>query len=143
MTWAVADDLALSQLQATLARLGAAPGPAVVRLYTSAAPDDADPVADPGGHQAEIALANPPGTITAGVLKLAQAGGSSAMVLAAGVPRWGLLIAGDGAPLARGRVTDGDHGGDIRISGGTTPPGDDSPQLYAGGLVALTETFLV
>lgn len=140
MSWTVSDALALAQLQATLTRLGAAPGPAVLRLYTSTPPTGA--VTDPGGHQAEIALASPPGAITAGVLKLAMAGGASAMVLASGIPRWGLLVAGDGAALARGTVSDDAHAGDIRVAGGSTPAGDDSPQLYAGGLVALTETFL-
>lgn len=142
MSWVAADALALAQLQATLTRLGAAPGPACVRLYASALPAAGDPVSDPGGHLAELPLASPPGTITAGVLKLAMASGASPMVLASGIPRWGLLVAGDGVPLARGSVSDDVHTGDIRVAGGTTPSGDDSPQLYAGGLVALTETFL-
>ena len=140
MSWETSDALALAQLQATLTRLGAAPGPAVVRLYTSTIPTGA--VTDPGGHQAEIALASPPGAITAGVLKLAMASGATPMVLASGAPRWGLLVAGDGVPLARGTVSDDAHAGDIRVAGGATPAGDDRPQLYAGGLVALTETFL-
>ena len=195
MTWVISDALALAQLQATLARLamapgpatvliyatampadtdplaiapdaqvtiplesppgaivagvlklaqqsGAAPGPACIRLYTSTLPAAGDAVADPGGLQAELPLASPPGVITAGVLKLAMAGGASPMVLASGVPRWGLLVAGDGVPLARGDVTDNAHDGSIRITGGTTAPGETAPTLYAGGLVGLSETFL-
>ena len=142
MTWVISDALALAQLQATLARLDASPGPATVRLYATPLPDAAEPLVLPTDALATIPLASPPGSIVAGVLKLVQADDSAAMVQAAGIPRWGLLVAGDGEPLARGDVSDADHAGAIRISGGTTAPGDTSPALYPGGLVALAETFL-
>ena len=64
------------------------------------------------------------------------------VVLAGGVPRWGLLVAGDGVPLARGDVTNEAGTGAIRITGGTTAGGETSPTLYPGGLVGLAETFL-
>ena len=130
MTWAISDALALAQLQATLGRLAAAPGPATVLIYSSPMPSEADP------------LAAVPGSIVAGVLKLAQQADPQPMAAASGVPRWGLLVAGDGVPLARGDVTDSAHTGAIRITGGTTAPGETAPMLYAGGLVALAETYL-
>ena len=140
--WVISAELALLQLQAVLVKLNTAPGPARLRLYSSALPASGEPVADPGGAMAVVPLANPAGGIVAGVLKLAQAAGTSPMVLVSGVPRWGLLIAGDGTALARGDVTDAEHDGRIRITGGKTPEGDSSPVLYAGGMVGLAETFL-
>ena len=142
MTWAISNALALAQLQATLGRLAAAPGPATVLIYATAMPTDTEPLTIAPDAQVTIPLASPPGAILAGVLKLAPAAGSTPVVLAGGVPRWGLLVAGDGVPLARGDVTDSAHTGAIRITGGTTAPGETAPTLYAGGLVALAETFL-
>ena len=142
MTWVISDALALAQLQATLARLAMAPGPATVLIYATAMPADTDPLALAPDAQVTIPLESPPGAIVAGVLKLAQQSGAAPMAVTAGIPRWGLLVAGDGVPLARGDVSDADHAGAIRISGGTTAPGDTSPALYPGGLVALAETFL-
>ena len=142
MTWAISDALALSQLQATLGRLAAAPGPATVLIYSSPMPAEADPLAVAPDAQVTIPLAATPGSIVAGVLKLAQQADPQPMAAASGVPRWGLLVAGDGVPLARGDVTDSAHTGAIRITGGTTAPGETAPMLYAGGLVALAETYL-
>ena len=142
MTWAISNALALVQLQATLGRLAAAPGPATVLIYSSPMPGDAEPLAVAPDAQVTIPLAATPGSIVAGVLKLAQQADAQPMCTASGVPRWGLLVAGDGIPLARGDVTDDAHAGAIRITGGTTAPGETAPTLYAGGLVALSETFL-
>ena len=142
MTWAISNALALAQLQATLGRLAAAPGPATVLIYSSPMPGDADPLAVAPDAQVTIPLESPPGAIVAGVLKLAQQSGAAPVAVTAGIPRWGLLVAGDGVPLARGDVTDNAHAGAIRITGGTTAPGETAPTLYAGGLVALSETFL-
>ena len=142
MTWVISDALALAQLQATLARLAMAPGPATVLIYATAMPADTDPLAIAPDAQVTIPLAAVPGSIVAGVLKLAQQADAQPMAAASGVPRWGLLVAGDGVPLARGDVTDNAHDGSIRITGGTTAPGETAPTLYAGGLVALSETFL-
>ena len=44
--------------------------------------------------------------------------------------------------MAAGTVTDMDHGGDFRIDGAPTAPGDDTPTLYAGGLVLLGAVVL-
>ena len=142
MTWVISDALALAQLQATLARLAMAPGPATVLIYATAMPADTDPLAIAPDAQVTIPLESPPGAIVAGVLKLAQQPGAAPMAVTAGIPRWGLLVAGDGVPLARGDVTDSAHTGAIRITGGTTAPGETAPMLYAGGLVALAETYL-
>ena len=142
MTWVISDALALAQLQATLARLAMAPGPATVLIYATAMPADTDPLAIAPDAQVTIPLESPPGAIVAGVLKLAQQSGAAPMAVTAGIPRWGLLVAGDGVPLARGDVTDNAHDGSIRITGGTTAPGETAPMLYAGGLVALAETYL-
>ena len=142
MTWVISDALALAQLQATLARLAMAPGPATVLIYATAMPADTDPLAIAPDAQVTIPLESPPGAIVAGVLKLAQQSGAAPMAVTAGIPRWGLLVAGDGVPLARGDVTDSAHTGAIRITGGTTAPGETAPMLYAGGLVALAETYL-
>lgn len=139
MSWIISSDLAAVQLAATLTRLNAGDNPSSIRLYSSARPTEA---VDPGDHMAEILLAKPAGTIVARVLKLVPAAGSSPMVLSTGIPRWALLCAGDGTPLANGKVTDKYGGGEIRIEGGVTPEGEDSPQLYAGGRVLLLETFL-
>ena len=124
MTWVISDALALAQLQATLARLAMAPGPATVLIYATAMPADTDPLAIAPDAQVTIPLESPPGAIVAGVLKLAQQPGAAPMAVTAGIPRWGLLVAGDGVPLARGDVTDNAHDGAIRITGGTTTPGE-------------------
>ena len=142
MTWVISDALALAQLQATLARLAMAPGPATVLIYATAMPADTDPLAIAPDAQVTIPLAAVPGAIVAGVLKLAQQSGAAPMAVTAGIPRWGLLVAGDGVPLARGDVTNDTGTGAIRITGGTTAGGETSPTLYPGGLVGLAETFL-
>lgn len=142
MTWVISDALALAQLYATLDRLATAPGPATVLIYATAMPTDTEPLTIAPDAQVTIPLASPPGAILAGVLKLAPAAGSTPVVLAGGVPRWGLLVAGDGVPLARGDVTNEAGTGAIRITGGITAGGETSPTLYPGGLVGLAETFL-
>ena len=142
MTWVISDALALAQLYATLDRLATAPGPATVLIYATAMPTDTEPLTIAPDAQVTIPLASPPGAILAGVLKLAPAAGSTPVVLAGGVPRWGLLVAGDGVPLARGDVTTEAGTGAIRITGGITAGGETSPTLYPGGLVGLAETFL-
>ena len=64
------------------------------------------------------------------------------MVMATGLPRWGLWVNGAGAIVAEGSVTDEASGGDFWVAGGATPPGDTSPLLQAGGLVLLGATSL-
>ena len=62
---------------------------------------------------------------------------AGAMVLATGQPRAAQWVSGAGLLVAAGSVTDMDHGGDFRVGGAATPAGDDTPTLYAGGLVLL------
>ena len=134
--FSVSNALSAAQIEATLERLSAGGGAAALRLYTSARPDT--PQDAPGADaQVVIELANPPGSITAGVLSLAPAVPGGTLVLADGIPRWGRFFAADGEAMADGDVTDAAHGGDIPVLGGATPDGDTSPMLYAGGLVLL------
>ena len=138
--WRVSSALARTQLQATLTRLDAGTGNALVRLYATARPDD---LGTPAAPMAEIPLAKPCGLITVdGLLDLMPATGEGVMVLQSGIPRWGELVAGDGVVLADGGVTDADHGGCFQVAGGKTAEGDDSPMFYAGGLITLSGTAL-
>ena len=132
----VSNALAAAQIAATLERFSTGAGAAKLCLYTNtrpATPQDA-PGADP---QVVIELATPPGSVTAGVLSLIPSTAGGTMVLLDGLPRWGRFFAAEGEPMADGDVTDSTHGGDIPLLGGTTPEGETSPMLYAGGLVLL------
>ncbi len=134
--WEVSTALVLAQLQGTLARADLGASPSRLALYTTARPATiAQAHADT--PQAEIVLAKPCGAIVQGQLVLYVADTSGAMVATSGIPRWAEWIAGDGAVLTRCDVTDLDNGGGIRVRGGTTPPGETSPMLYAGGKVQL------
>ncbi|WP_312568272.1 hypothetical protein [Comamonas sp.] len=138
--WRVAPALLLAQLQATLARLDGETGNACIRLYSTPRPEGMGQGAAP---MAQVQLARPAGVITAqGLLQLTPADTAGAMVLESGTPRWGELVAADGAVLADGNVTDAEHGGCFQVSGGQTPEGDDAPVFYAGGLITLAATAL-
>lgn len=131
---------ALAQLAATLAFADTGAQPSCIRLYADAG---AATGAAPGGTAlAEITLAKPCGSIAAGQLTLHPADAAGAMVLANGQPRAAQWISGAGLLVAAGTVTDLGHGGDFRISGAPTPAGDDTPSLYAGGLVMLGAVVL-
>ena len=131
---------ALAQLAATLAFSDAGAAAARILLYADAG---AATGAAPGGAPlAEIALAKPCGSIAAGALTLHPADPAGAMVLATGQPRAAQWISGAGLLVAAGTVTDMDHGGDFRVGGAPTAPGDDTPTLYAGGLVLLGAVVL-
>lgn len=141
MTFGISTTLAAVQIAATLARITTGTGAASLHIYTNARPASVD--VEPGqAAQFVVALATPAGTITDGVLSLTPSAPGGVMVLADGIPRWGRLFAADGAALADGDVTDAAHGGDIQLLGGSTPSGDTSPMLYAGGLVVLGTTAL-
>jgi len=134
--WEISDAAVVAQLLGLLARADAGTGASVLALYTTARPAlITDVHAD--APQAGIVLAKPCGGMVGGALVLYVADPAGAMVMAQGMPRWGEWIAGDGAVLARFDVTDMDHGGGIRVIGGTTPEGETSPMLYPGGLVQL------
>ena len=140
MTMTLGADHTLAQLAASIAFADTGAQPSSIRLYADAtAATGAVPV---GGPLAEVTLAKPCGTIAAGQLTLHVADPAGAMVLATGQPRAAHWVNGAGLLVAAGTVTDMDHGGDFRVGGASTPPGDDTPTLYAGGLVLLGAVVL-
>ena len=140
MTMTIGPDHALAQLAASIAFADAGAQPSRIRLYAdAAAATGAVPV---DGPLAEIALSKPCGTIAAGQLTLHVADAAGALVPVTGQPRAAQWVSGDDKLVAAGTVTDMDHGGDFRIGGAPTPPGDDTPALYAGGLVLLGAVVL-
>ena len=133
-------DHILAQLAASIAFADAGAQSSRIRLYADAgAATGATPA---GAPLAEVTLAKPCGTIAAGQLTLHVADPAGAMVLATGQPRAAQWVSGEGKLVAAGTVTDMDHGGDFRVGGASTPPGDDTPTLYAGGLVLLGAVVL-
>lgn len=137
--WRTSDVLAQVQLMATLTRLSAGAGVAAVRLYSTPRPENLQTL--PDAALAEIGLANSPGSVVDGVLVL-QPAATSVMVLATGVPQWGVLVAADGAVLAEGGVTAAGGGGCFEVAGGVVAPGESAPTFYAGGLLTLAGTAL-
>ena len=136
----VGPELALVQLAVSLAFADSGAEPSRILLYADAgAAAGAAPAGDP---LAEIVLAKPCGTIAAGKLTLHPANAAGAMVLANGTPRAAHWVSGEGRLVGAGTVTDMAHEGDFRFGGATTAPGDDSPALYAGGLVLLGDVVL-
>ena len=114
--------------------------PSRILLYADAgAATGAAPV---GAPLAEIVLSKPCGTLAGGNLTLHPADAAGTMVMVAGLPLAAQWVSGDGKLVAAGTVTDLTHGGDFRVGGGTTPPGDTTPMLYAGGLVLLGAVVL-
>lgn len=136
----VGPEHALAQLVASISFADSGALPSRIRLYADAAA--ATGAAPTGEPLAEIALAKPCGTIAAGKLTLHVADPAGVMVLVPGIPRAAQWISGAGKLVAAGTVTDMDHGGDFRVAGSTTAPGDDSPMLYAGGKVLLGDVVL-
>lgn len=140
MTMVIGQDHALAQLAASIAFADTGAQPSRIRLYADAgAATGATPAAAP---LAEVTLAKPCGTIAAGQLTLHVADPAGAMVLATGQPRAAQWVSGEGKLVAAGTVTDMDHGGNFRIDAAPTAPGDDTPTLYAGGLVLLGAVVL-
>ncbi|MDA8446389.1 hypothetical protein [Paracidovorax valerianellae] len=140
-TWRIGPEVAFAQLEATIARADAGSGRARVRLHTTARPTTIAGAAG-GTPQAEIVLAKPCASIVNGALVWHAEDAGGALVMVAGVPRWGVWIGASGIVVSEGSVTDADHVGDFRVVGGTTPEGDDSPLLLAGGLVVLAASAL-
>lgn len=140
MTWRISSAMAAAQLQATLDRANAGAGNSRVQLFATTLP----PLIGQGTDtpMAEVILAKPCGAIIDGALTLYPLDANGSVVAADGIPRWAQWLAADGAVLADGTVTDASSGGDFQVAGGTTPPGDNSPALYAGGLVQLGATAL-
>lgn len=140
MSLAIGPDCVLAQLAATIAFADTGSGASTIHLYTDAAA--ADGSAPAGSPIASIALAKPCGSIADGQLTLHPADAAGALVLASATPRAAQWISADGLLVAAGTVTDTEHAGDFRIGGAATASGDDSPQLYAGGLVLLGAVVL-
>lgn len=122
--------LASVQLAATLNRLGAG---ASIRVYSTTIP------VAPGAHtdtpMSTIPLANPAGSMAGAELTITPV--SAALVMSSGLPRWAELVAGDGAVLHLGDVTDVAGDGFYQAAGAATPDGETSPSFVAGGLLSL------
>lgn len=140
-TWRIGPALALAQLQAAITTADAGPGPSKVQLFTTTRHATADGAMG-DVPQAEVLLAVPCATIVGGALVLHVADEGGALVQTTGLPRWGQWVNGAGALVTEGSVTDDANGGDFQVTGGTTPPGETSPLLQAGGLVVLGATSL-
>ena len=121
---------------ATIARADEGAGASRIALYT----------AQGGTLLAVRQLAKPCGTVRPadGRIQLAAAGAND-LVAATGAATWGEWVAGDGAVLATGQVTD-ETGAISDGIGGTLPSGGIGPwvlagtsgtQLFEGGLVLL------
>lgn len=136
MLWAISDGVTLAQLTATMAYADQGGANSRIQFYTTTIPETlGSPVADT--PQFEIVLAKPCGEIAGNVWTLIPNELGGTLVGANGIPRWARWIAGNGNWVADGNVSDTTHDGAFRLIGGETPEGDDSPMLYAGGLVVL------
>lgn len=131
MTFSISAEHAAAHLAATVAFADAGADASKIRLYSGAD--------GTGTMLAEAALAKPCATLAGGMLTLHVADAAGAMVLASGIPRSMRWVSGAGLTVAIGTVTDFDHDGDVRLIGSGTAEGETSPNLYAGGLVALPE----
>lgn len=139
--WRVSGACALAQRVAILSRMLAGGSDPLVRLYAGALPVE---VGGGQSHLIAVPLSRTLSIVNAnGILELHPKDTSGVMLLVGGQPRWGELVAGDGVVLADGTVTDADHGGCFRVSGGVTPEGDSTPHFYAGGILLLQPTVLV
>ena len=138
MDWDISPGTTLAQLQATMAFADQGIGASRLQIFTAARVAGGAPAGEP--PQFEIVLAKPCGAIVDETWSLIAAELGGTLVLTNGIPRWGRWLAGNGAWVADGDVTDMDGGGAIRLAGGQTPPGDNSPMLYAGGLAVLGST---
>ena len=122
-----------AQLAASLAFADGASGASRVFLYGSL-PDlpRAIPSAE---YSVEIVLAKPCATLSGESLTLIPASATGSMVQTTGLARWARWVRSDGKLVAAGTVSNLAGTGAFRIAGGTTPPGEDTPLLQAGGLV--------
>ena len=128
MTFEIGPEHAAAQLAASIVFADTGTLASRVRLYSE--PDGA------GDLLAEIPLSKPCGTLTDGALTL-HPDSAVTMVSLTGIPQSGRWINGNDLLVAKGTVTDNDHAGDFRLVGATTPAGETSPMLYAGGVVIL------
>lgn len=129
-----------AQLLASLAFADAAAGASRIVLY-SALPDL--PRETPAGSAlADIILAKPCGTVAGETLTLLPASAGGTMILTNGFARWARWVRSDGKLVAAGTVTNTLGDGAFRLSGGTTPEGESTPLLQAGGLVVFGTLIL-
>ena len=131
---------ALAQLAATVAFADAGVGSSRIMIYDAAV--DAAGGAPVGALLAEVVLAKPCGSVGGGKLTLNPAAAGGALALRTGIPRAAQWLAASGALVAAGMVTDAAHSGDFTVAGGVTAPGDDSPTIYAGGVLLLGAVVL-
>lgn len=133
MIYEIGPEHAAAQLAATIAFADAHAQPSRIRLYSEPA--------GAGVMLAEILMEKPCATLVDGALALHPAE-TGTMIMHTGIPRSGRWVTGAGLLVVVGTVTDLDHDGFFRLAGSGTPEGDNSPMLYAGGLIALDATAL-
>jgi len=105
-----------------------------IHLYASAQPATG---AAPGGVPlVTLVLAKPCGTVTGGVLTLAQADLSGELVMATGSALWARWVNGSDDLVADCTVSDSAGAGDIKLSGTT------GTLLYAGARALLGSAAL-
>ena len=122
-----------AQLIASLAFADGSAGSCRVVLYSSF--PDAPKDVPLGGPVVDVVLGKPCGAVSGESITLIPASASGSMVLTTGLPRWARWVRGDGKLVAAGSVTNMDNDGAFRLQGGTTPVGEVTPLLQAGGLV--------
>jgi len=133
MSYEIGPEHAAAQLAATVAFADSHAQPSRLRLYSEPA--------GAGIMLAEIIMAKPSGTPEGGAITLHPAEATT-MIMHTGIPRSGRWVTGAGLLVVVGTVTDPEHDGFFKVVGSGTPEGDNSPMLYAGGLVVLDATAL-
>lgn len=135
MSFVVGAAHALAQIAATLAFVDGGGGNSTISIYGTAQPL----VGEAAGAEplAVLELATPCGTLSGGGLTLHPVDGLGALAVESGIGRWARWARFDGVLVADGSVSDAANGGDFIITGATTPPGETSPRLVAGGVVLL------
>ena len=78
-------------------------------------------------------LADPEGTVSGGVLTLAQADSAGDIAVATGVATWGRLEAADGTWVEDFSISGPSGSGQVKITVVDPPPGDPEAKLYQGG----------
>lgn len=123
-----------SRLQGTVAFADSGPTNSTIEFYATAQPS---PGLDAGGPAlATVVLAKPCGTVSGGVLTLAQLDLAGDMATGTGTLLWARWLNGNGVMVADGAVTDDLGTGDFKIAGAS------GTVIYAGGSVLLGTTLL-
>lgn len=82
---------------------------------------------------AAAVLADPEGTISGGVLTLAQADSSGDIAVATGIASWGRLETADGTWVEDFTVSGPSGSGQVKVTVTSPPAGDPEAKLYQGG----------